>query len=58
MTTEEILHALRTVKPEVSARFKARELGLFGSMGRGGQADFRDVDVLVGFDEGKIRDTS
>jgi len=52
MTTEEILAVLRTVKPEVAVRFKAREMGLFGSVARGGQADSSDVDILVDFAEG------
>jgi len=52
MTTEEILGALRTVKPEVAARFKACGLGLFGSVARGGQAESSDVDILVDFAEG------
>jgi predicted nucleotidyltransferase len=52
MTTEDILGILRTVKPEVAVRFKARELGIFGSVARGGQADCSDVDILVDFAEG------
>jgi hypothetical protein len=52
MTTEEILEVLRTVKPELATRFKARELGLFGSVARAEEAPGSDVDLLVDFAEG------
>lgn len=52
MTTEETLSVLRSVKSEVADRFKARGMGLFGSVARGGQAESSDVDVLVDFAEG------
>jgi len=52
MTAEDILVALRSVKPEMAARFKARELGLFGSVARAEDASGSDVDLLVDFAEG------
>jgi len=32
---EQILRELRRLKPEIQAKFKVREIGLFGSIGRG-----------------------
>lgn len=52
MTAEDILGVLRTVKPELATRFKARELGLFGSVARAEEATSSDVDLLVDFTEG------
>ena len=52
MTAEDILVALRSVKPEMAARCKARELGLFGSVARAEDASGSDVDLLVDFAEG------
>jgi hypothetical protein len=52
MTAEDVLIALRSVKPEMAARFKARELGLFGSVARAEHAAGSDVDLLVDFAEG------
>ena len=52
MTAEDILGVLRTVKPELAARFKARGLGLFGSVARAEDATSSDVDLLVDFTEG------
>jgi predicted nucleotidyltransferase len=52
MTAEDILGVLRTVKPELAARFKARELGLFGSVARAEDISRSDIDVLVDFTDG------
>ena len=52
MTTEDVLDALRTVKPLLSTRFKTRELGLFGSVARAQDASQSDIDLLVDFAEG------
>lgn len=49
---EHTLAALRGLKPEVQAKFKVKELGLFGSVIRGEERDGSDIDVLVDFDEG------
>lgn len=52
MTAEDIVGILRTIKPELAARFKARELGLFGSVARAEDATCSDIDLLVDFAEG------
>ena len=52
MNTEELLVRLRTLKPEVAARYKVREIALFGSFVRGEQDGASDIDVLVDFEEG------
>lgn len=52
MTTEDILRILRTVKPELATRFKAGEIGLFGSVARAEDVSRSDVDLLVDFAEG------
>jgi predicted nucleotidyltransferase len=52
MTAEDILGVLRTAKPTLAARFKARELGLFGSVARAEDVSRSDIDLLVDFAEG------
>ena len=44
---EDLLATLRALKPEIKARYKAREIGLFGSFVRGEHDGASDVDVLV-----------
>ena len=51
MNTEDVLSKLRELKPAVLARYKAREMGLFGSFVRGEQHTNSDVDVLVEFED-------
>ena len=51
INTEDVLIRLRELKPEVTARFKAKEIGLFGSFVRGEQNRSSDIDVLVEFEE-------
>ena len=51
MNTEDVLIRLRELKPEVTARFRAKEIGLFGSFVRGEQNRSSDIDVLVEFEE-------
>ena len=51
MNTEDVLIRLRELKPEVTARFRAKEIGLFGSFVRGEQSGRSDIDVLVEFEE-------
>lgn len=46
---EELLAALRAMKPEIESRYKARGLALFGSFSRGEQDPQSDVDVLADF---------
>jgi len=54
MTTacEELLAKLKALKPRVTAQYKVREIGLFGSFVRGEQRENSDIDVLVEFEEG------
>jgi len=52
MKTEEILAILRTVKPALADRFKAREIALFGSVARAEDVPRSDVDLLVDFADG------
>jgi predicted nucleotidyltransferase len=52
MTAEDILGVLGTVKPELAACFRARELGLFGFVARAEDASHSDIDLLVDFAEG------
>jgi predicted nucleotidyltransferase len=52
MTAEDILQLLRSLQPEVTARYKARALGLFGSVVRGEHVEDSDVDILVDFEDG------
>jgi uncharacterized protein len=52
MNTEEVLAKLRELKSFTETRYKAKEMGLFGSFVRGEQGDDSDIDVLVDFKEG------
>jgi uncharacterized protein len=52
MNTEDILAKLKELKPIIITRYKAKEIGLFGSFARGEQSAISDVDVLVEFEEG------
>jgi predicted nucleotidyltransferase len=56
MNTEDVLIRLRELKPEITARFKAKEIGLFGSFVRGEQSGRSDIDVLVEFEEADLFD--
>jgi len=49
---EDLLTRLKRMKPEMLARYKAKEIGLFGSFVRGEQSEDSDIDVLVEFEEG------
>lgn len=51
MSTEQLLMRLRELKPEIAARYKVKEIGLFGSFVRGEQGRVSDIDVLVDFEE-------
>lgn len=48
--SEQILTTLRELKPEIRARFKVKEVGLFGSVIRGEERGSSDVDILVEFE--------
>jgi uncharacterized protein len=52
MSIDNILAKLRELKPYALARYKAKEIGLFGSYVRGEQNADSDIDVLVDFDDG------
>jgi hypothetical protein len=52
MNTEDILTKLKNLKPIIASRYKAKEIGLFGSFVRGEQTAGSDIDVLVEFEEG------
>jgi hypothetical protein len=51
MNAKDLLAKLRELKPIVEARYKAKEIGLFGSYVRGEQSVGSDIDVLVEFKE-------
>ncbi len=51
MTIEDIRAKLRELKPIIAARYKVREIGLFGSFVRGEQTASSDVDVLAEFED-------
>ncbi|OPX65342.1 MULTISPECIES: nucleotidyltransferase family protein [unclassified Methanoregula] len=49
---DEILDLLTSIKSDLTARYKVRSIGIFGSFARKeGRAD-SDVDILVDFKEG------
>jgi hypothetical protein len=48
---EQILHRLRALKPEMTRRFKVKEIALFGSFVRGEQHAASDIDLVVEFEE-------
>jgi uncharacterized protein len=52
MDAKALIAGLRELKPFAAARYKVREMGLFGSFVRGEQSAASDVDVLVEFDDG------
>jgi predicted nucleotidyltransferase len=47
---DEILAALRSLKPELVRRFGVRELSLFDSFARGDETAASDIDILVDVD--------
>ena len=49
---EDIVLTLKALKPAIAARYKAKEIGLFGSFVREQQSNISDIDVLVDFEEG------
>ena len=51
MNAKDLLAKLRELKPLVEARYKAKEIGLFGSYVRGEQSGSSDIDILVEFKE-------
>jgi len=49
-TKEEIVDALKALKPLLMNSFKVRSIALFGSYARGDQTESSDVDVIVDVD--------
>jgi predicted nucleotidyltransferase len=47
---EKILKMLKELKPELKAKFKVKEIGLFGSFVREEQSQTSDIDILVEFE--------
>ncbi|MFP7754791.1 nucleotidyltransferase family protein [Thermodesulfobacteriota bacterium B35] len=57
LNVEEILKKLRELKPELTERYKVRDIGLFGSFARQEQRLDSDIDLLVEFgDEADLFD--
>ncbi len=50
-TLEEITQDLRQQKPTLAAKYKVKEIGIFGSFVRDEQSPQSDVDILIDFDE-------
>ena len=51
ITKEEIFQRLKALKPEIQARYKVKQIGLFGSIIRGEQKETSDIDILVEFEQ-------
>lgn len=51
INTQDILIKLKELKPAITVRYKAKEIGLFGSFARGEQNVNSDIDILVEFEE-------
>lgn len=51
MNPQDILTKLRELKPTITARFKVKEIGLFGSFARGEQGASSDIDLLTEFED-------
>ena len=48
-TLPEILSTLKSLKPELSERYRVETMGVFGSYCRGEQTQKSDIDILVTF---------
>ncbi|WP_305043445.1 nucleotidyltransferase family protein [Geoalkalibacter sp.] len=48
---QQILDQLRDLKPTLSRKYKVNQIGLFGSVARGEEKAFSDIDLLVELDE-------
>jgi uncharacterized protein len=49
-TREDVVDALKALKPLLMNSFKVRSIALFGSYARGDQTESSDVDVIVDVD--------
>ena len=54
MNANDLIAKLRELKPFVKARYKTKEISLFGSFVRGEQNTGSDIDVLVVFQKEPI----
>ena len=45
ISTKDLLMKLKALKPKMAARYKVKEVGLFGSFVRGEQRSASDIDV-------------
>lgn len=52
ISRDEILDLLKSLKSDLTARYKVRSIGVFGSFARREERDESDVDLLVDFSEG------
>lgn len=50
MDAQNVLAKLRELKPTITARYKVREISLFGSFARGEQGSRSDIDLLAEFE--------
>jgi len=51
MNSQDVVLKLKELKPTITARYKVKEIGLFGSFVRGEQKENSDIDLLTEFDE-------
>ena len=51
MNAQDVLAKLRELKPTITARYKVREISLFGSFVRGEQGSSSDIDLLAEFED-------
>lgn len=49
MGKQEIIHIIRSSKPELTERYGVRTIGLFGSYLHGQEKPSSDIDILVDF---------
>ena len=47
ITKNEVLVRLRTLKPELAARYEVSQIGIFGSVARNEDHQTSDIDVVV-----------
>jgi len=50
-TKEEILSILKNLKSEIKTKYRAKNLGLFGSYVKKEQKETSDIDILVEFED-------
>ena len=51
-TLDDIMGQLRAMQPDLSRRYRIREMGVFGSYARGEQREDSDPDLLVDLADG------